>query len=101
MTNRITSYAISLLLALAPCLLGSAELGAQGGKLNIVAKFPASAFGGELNLATYTENNERVGLLSIARDKRVSERNDLLAVAPATADLLAKCCVVDTGLQPL
>lgn len=72
MMRRILLFATGVLLMLAPAGLGLPYLGAQGGKLDVVGKFPASVFSGELDLATYTENNERVGLLGIARDKRVS-----------------------------
>lgn len=71
MKKRILLSAMSLLLVV-PTGLSSTKLDAEGGKLDIVAKFPANSGGGEVDVATYTENAQKVGLLGIARDKRVS-----------------------------
>jgi hypothetical protein len=70
--RRILLFVTGLLLVLTPAGLGPPNLAAQGGKLDVLGKFPASIFSGELDVATYTENTERVGLLGISRDKRVS-----------------------------
>lgn len=72
MKRRILLFAMGLLLMLAPTGSGLPNLAAQGGKLDVLGKFPATIFTGELDVATYTENSERVGLLGIAKDKRVS-----------------------------
>lgn len=71
MKLRILCLTVGLLLALSASASPGVTTNAEG-KLNIIAKFPASAFGGELDVATFTENAEKVGLLGIMRDKRVS-----------------------------
>ncbi len=59
-----------ILLAALTLLLTFSAAGIGAGKLEYIATFTSSA--GELNIATYTEDNDKVGLLGITLAKKAS-----------------------------